>query len=134
MARPLAGVEWLWPRPSAVGYDASDSGGSNLGTTNPALLEAVEERVATLRAADPDAAEAAGPVALVTGGGSGLDPHITPASAWYQARRVAAARALELEALERLIMQSTEARTFGLLGEPRVNVLQLNIALEAAVE
>lgn len=70
----------------------------------------------------------------MTGGGSGLDPHITPASAWYQARRVAAARALELEALERLIMQSTEARTFGLLGEPRVNVLQLNIALEAAVE
>ena len=129
IAQPFVGPEWFWSRPSAVGYDASASGGSNLATGNPALLDAVRERVAALRDADPTAVHRPVPVDLVTGGGSGLDPHITPAAALYQAPRVAASRGVELDAVERLIAANTEARTFGLLGEPRVNVLRLNLGL-----
>jgi K+-transporting ATPase ATPase C chain len=129
VAQRFDGPEWFWPRPSAVGYDASSSGGSNLATTNPALLEAVKERVAALRAADPGAANLPVPVDLVTASGSGLDPDITPASALYQASRVATARGLKVQAVERLVAEQTTGRTFGLLGEPRVNVLRLNMAL-----
>lgn len=131
IAQSFTGPEWFWPRPSAVDYDASASGGSNMANTNPALLEAVEERVASLRAADPHAAEKAVPVDLVTGGGSGLDPHITPASALFQATRVALARGLDVQVVQELIREQTQGRTFGLLGEPRVNVLKLNIALQS---
>ncbi|MCC6141714.1 MAG: potassium-transporting ATPase subunit KdpC [Nitrospira sp.] len=124
--------EYFWGRPSAtapVPYNAAASGGSNLGPTNPALIETVTTRVAALRAADPGN-DAPVPVDLVTASGSGLDPHISPAAALYQVRRVARARGLEEDALRLLVARHTEARQFGLLGEPRVNVVHLNLALD----
>lgn len=129
IAQPFTGPEWFWPRASAVAFNASTSSGSNLGPTNPALVEAVHQRVEALRAADPTSAGNPVPVDLVTSGGSGLDPHITPASALFQAPRVAKERGLKPEDVERLIKEQTEGRTFGLIGEPRVNVLRLNLAL-----
>jgi K+-transporting ATPase ATPase C chain len=131
IAQPFTGPEWFWARPSAVGYDASSSGGSNLATTNPALLDAVEERVTSLRAADPTVVNDPVPVDLITASGSGLDPEITPASASFQATRVALARGLDLEETRSLVRDHTQGRTFGFLGEPRVNVLKLNIALQS---
>jgi K+-transporting ATPase ATPase C chain len=125
--------KYFWGRPSATSpfpYNAAASSGSNLGPTNPALIEAVKIRVAALRAADPDN-EAPVPVDLVTASGSGLDPHITPAAALYQAHRVARMRGLEERQVKDLVGQNTEGRQFGLLGEPRVNVLKLNLALDA---
>jgi potassium-transporting ATPase KdpC subunit len=127
--------KYFWSRPSATSpfpYNAAASSGSNLGPTNPALIEAVKIRVATLRAADPDN-DAPVPVDLVTASGSGLDPHITPASALYQAHRVARIRGLEEPQVKDLVGQNTEGRQFGLLGEPRVNVLKLNMALDGVV-
>lgn len=124
----------FWGRPSATApmpYNAAASGGANLGPLNPALADAVKGRVEALRAADPGNT-AAVPVDLVTTSASGLDPHISPAAAHYQAPRVARMRKLPLETVERLIDAHTEAPLWGLLGEPRVNVLALNLALDAA--
>jgi K+-transporting ATPase ATPase C chain len=123
----------FWGRPSATGpmsNNAAASGGSNQGPTNPALADAVKERVAVLRAADP-ANKAAIPVDLVTASASGLDPHISLAAAQYQLGRVATARKLSVPAVQGLIDQSTQRPLLGLLGEPVVNVLQLNLALDA---
>lgn len=127
--------EYFWSRPSATApspYNAGASGGSNLGPTNPALIETVIARVAAIRAADPDN-ELSIPVDLVTASGSGLDPHITPAAALYQVKRVAHARGLDEAVVQTLIAEHTEERQFGLLGERRVNVLQLNLALDTYV-
>jgi K+-transporting ATPase ATPase C chain len=111
--------------------NATASSGSNQGPLNPALANAVKGRIEALRGADPGNA-APVPVDLVTASGSGLDPHISVAGAQYQAARVAKARKLPLAQVQQLIDQHTEGRLFGLLGEPRVNVLQLNLSLDAA--
>ena len=124
--------QYFWGRPSAAApfpYNAAASSGSNLGPMNPALIDAVTGRVATLREADPGN-DARIPVDLVTASGSGLDPHISPAAAAYQARRVARIRGMDESAVRRLVAEHTEGRQFGLLGEPRVNVLKLNLALD----
>jgi len=124
--------KYFWSRPSATSpfpYNAAASSGSNLGPTNPALNEAVKGRVAALRTADPPNDQPI-PVDLVTASASGLDPHISLAAAAFQVRRVARARGLEEGAVERLVMQYTEGRQFALLGESRVNVLKLNLALD----
>jgi K+-transporting ATPase ATPase C chain len=128
----FSGPRFFWSRPSAtaaVPYDAAASAGSNLGPSNPALQAAVAARIAALRAADPRALGAV-PVDLVTASGSGLDPHISPAAAFYQVPRVARARGLTEAALRRRVEAHIEGRTLGLLGEPRVNVLLLNLDLE----
>ena len=125
--------KYFWGRPSATSpfpYNATASAGSNLGPTNPVLIETVEARVAVLRAADPGNDKPV-PVDLVTSSASGLDPHISPAAALYQLKRVARARGLDEKTLKELVAQHTEGRQFGFLGEPRVNVLILNIALDA---
>ena len=123
----------FWGRPSAtspMAYNAAASGGSNQGPLNPALTDAVKGRVAALRAADPGNT-APVPVDLVTASASGLDPHISPAAARFQVARVARARGLPADKVRALVEQQTEAPLLGLLGEPRVNVLRLNLALEA---
>ena len=125
--------KYVWGRPSATGpmpYNASNSGGSNQGPLNPALSDAVKGRIEALRAADPGNT-APVPVDLVTASGSGLDPHLSVAGASYQAARVAKARQLPLQQVQQLIEQHTEGKLFGFLGEPRVNVLRLNLALDA---
>lgn len=124
----------FWGRPSATApmpYNGAASGGSNLGPLNPALADAVRARVGALRAADPGNA-APVPVDLVTASASGLDPHISPAAARYQAARVARARQLPRAVVDALVDGHTERPLWGWLGEPRVNVLALNIALDAA--
>lgn len=123
----------FWGRPSATApmpYNAAASGGSNLGPTNPALAEAVKARTEALRAADPGNTRPV-PVDLVTASASGLDPHISPAAAAYQAERVARARGLPAAQVQALVLQHTDTPWLGLLGEPRVNVLALNLALDA---
>lgn len=123
----------FWGRPSATSpmpYNAAASGGSNLGPLNPALVDAVKSRIDALRAADPGNT-APLPVDLVTASASGLDPHISPAAANYQVARVANARGLSVEKIHHLVDQHTDIPLLGLLGERRVNVLQLNLALEA---
>jgi potassium-transporting ATPase KdpC subunit len=122
--------QYFWSRPSAAGYNGGASTGSNLGPTNPALLDAVKGRVKALKAADPDN-ERPVPVDLVTASGSGLDPHISPAAAEYQVPRVARSRDMAESDLRVLVVQHTDVRTLDVLGEPRVNVLQLNMALDA---
>jgi len=127
---------YFWGRPSAtapMAYNAQASGGSNQGPLAPALLEAVRGRVAALRAADPGN-PAQVPVDLVTASASGLDPHISPAAAAYQAGRVARARRLSQDRVAALVEAHTERPLMGWFGEPRVNVLALNLALDAAVE
>jgi K+-transporting ATPase ATPase C chain len=124
---------YFWGRLSATGpfpYNAAASSGSNLGPINPALEEAVQARIDALHAADP-ANQAPIPVDLVTASGSGLDPHISVAAALYQVPRVARERGLSEEQVLALVRQYTEGRQFGLLGEPRLNVLKLNLALDA---
>jgi len=124
--------KYFWGRPSATTpqpYDGTASGGSNLGPTNPALTDAVKQRIAALRAADPGN-RAPVPVDLVTASGSGLDPDISPAAALYQLNRVAHARGLPPDEVWALVDRNTEGRQFGVLGEPRVNVLELNLALD----
>ncbi len=126
--------KYFWGRPSATApnpYNASASSGSNQGPTNPALADAVKQRIAALRAADPGNA-APVPVDLVTASGSGLDPQISPAAAQYQVARVARLRHLDVARVQSLVQRFTQGRQLGLLGEPRVNVLKLNLALDAA--
>ena len=125
--------QYFWGRPSATApqpYNAAASGGSNLGPLNPVLKDAVESRVKALRTADPGNTQPV-PIDLVTASASGLDPHISPAAADYQIARVARARGLAPEAVRNLVVQHTEARQWGVFGEPRVNVLELNLALDA---
>ena len=132
IGQPFSAPKYFWGRPSATApmpYNAAASGGSNLGPTNPALIDAVKARIKTLRDADPDN-HARIPVDLVTASGSGLDPEISPAAAQYQISRVARARGLDVAVVQRLVAQRTEPRQFGILGEPRVNVLELNLALD----
>src|SRR5437660_10223203 len=132
IGQPFDDPKYFWGRPSATtpfGYTAPSSSGSNQGPTNPALIKAVQSRVDALRAADPGNA-APVPVDLVTASGSGLDPHISPAAALYQVQRVAKARKMDAGAVQQLVEQHTEGRTFGVLGERRVNVLALNLALD----
>ena len=133
IGQPFDDPKYFWGRPSATspfGYNAGASSGSNLSPTNPDLIKAVQGRVDALRAADPGNA-APVPVDLVTASGSGLDPHISPAAALYQVGRVAKARNRDRQGIAQLVERYTEGRTFGLLGEPRVNVLALNLALDS---
>ncbi len=124
--------KYFWGRLSATGdhaYNASASGGSNLGPTNPALVKQVSDRLAALKAADPQNTLPV-PVDLVTASGSGLDPDISPAAAHYQVARVARVRGLPVDTVQRLVDQYTQGRTLGFIGEARVNVLELNLALD----
>jgi K+-transporting ATPase ATPase C chain len=121
--------KYFWGRPSAAGYNAAASSGSKLGPMNPSLKEAVQARMDALKAADPNNPLPI-PVDLVTASASGLDPHISVASALYQVSRVAAARGLSEAEVTSLVETYTERRQFGFLGEPRVNVLLLNLALD----
>jgi potassium-transporting ATPase KdpC subunit len=132
IGQPFSAPQYFWSRPSATGpmpYNGAVSSGSNLGPLNPALADAVAARVAALRAADP-ANTGPVPVDLVTASGSGLDPHISVAAAEYQIARVARTRNLDPETVAALVRTHTEGRTLGVLGEPRVNVLLLNLALD----
>jgi K+-transporting ATPase ATPase C chain len=151
IGQPFTDPKYFWSRPSATSpmpYNAESSGGSNLGPTNPDLAKAVQERIAALRGTGPFVGQqtplasktqaenmdlspsAPVPVDLVTSSASGLDPHITPAAAEYQVARVAKTRGLDLETVRKLVAKHTEGRTLGLLGEPRVNVVELNLDLD----
>lgn len=123
---------YFWGRPSAAGegYDANASSGSNLGPTNPVLLDRIDDAVAAIRASHPERGNAPVPVDLVTASASGLDPHISPAAAEYQTPRIARERGISEEQVRDLIADATEGREFGVLGEERVNVLTLNLALD----
>jgi len=131
IGQPFSGPGYFHSRPSAAGaagYDATASGGSNLGPTNAQLIARVNASVATLQAENPGAAV---PADLVTTSGSGLDPDISPAAAEFQIKRVASERKVSEAEVGRLVMENFQNRQWGVLGEPRVNVLALNIALDA---
>jgi len=132
IGQPFDDPKYFWGRPSATSpfpYNAAASSGSNLGPSNPALLQAVQQRVADLKAADPTNTQPI-PVDLVTASGSGLDPNISVAAALYQVPRVARVRGLSEAVVRALVDKYTQGRQFGFLGEPRVNVLELNLALD----
>jgi K+-transporting ATPase ATPase C chain len=131
IGQPFSDPKYFWGRPSATSpmpYNGASSSGSNQGPTNPALKEAVEGRIKDHGGKTPV------PANLVTASGSGLDPHISPAAAEYQIARVAKARGIQQSVLKELVQKHTEARQLGILGEPRVNVLRLNLALDAAAK
>ncbi|NJM42215.1 MAG: potassium-transporting ATPase subunit KdpC [Anaerolineae bacterium] len=132
IGQQFEGPQYFWGRPSATSpaYNAAASSGSNLGPTNPALLETVQARIAALKAADP-ANTAPIPVDLVTASASGLDPHISPAAAEYQLARVARVRGVEEAEVRALVAQATTGRWLGVFGEPVVHVLQVDLALDA---
>lgn len=127
LAQSFTGASYFHPRPSAVNYDPTNSNGSQLGPTNHQLIDRVKGDVATLQAENPGTPV---PIDLVTTSASGLDPDITPAAAAFQIPRVAKARGISEDALGKLVRQHTEGRQVGFLGEPRVNVLELNLALD----
>lgn len=132
IGQPFSSAKYFWSRLSATSpfaYNAGASTGSNYGPMNPALIDAAQKRIHDLKSADSLSTQPV-PVDLATASGSGLDPHISLASALYQLPRVAGARNISSEQVRSLVQQSTEQRQFGLLGEPRVNVLKLNLALD----
>jgi K+-transporting ATPase ATPase C chain len=132
IGQPFDDPKYFWPRPSAtsdVPYNAGASSGSNLGPANPKQMQAVQERVAKLKAADPNNSLPV-PVDLVTASGSGLEPYISPAAAQYQVPRVARARGLPAEQVRQLVHANTRGRQGGFLGQPRTNVVTLNLALD----
>ena len=130
LAQPFSGQQYFHPRPSAAGangYDASNSSATNFGPTNQKLVDRVKTDVGSLQTENPGKPV---PIDMVTTSGSGLDPHITPAAAQFQIPRIAKARNITAEEVTRLVAAHTEARQWGFLGEPRVNVLDLNLALD----
>jgi len=134
IGQPFDDPKYFWSRPSATSpqpYNAGASAASNQGATNPALADAVSGRIKALRDADPGNT-AAVPVDLVTASGSGLDPHISIAAAAYQAPRIARVRGMSVDKVMALVAEHAEGRTLAIIGEPRVNVLELNLALDAA--
>lgn len=132
LAQPFAGPGYFHPRPSAAGsgYDAANSGGSNLGPTSRKLIDAVKERAIAYRAENNLAPETVIPVDAVTASASGLDPHISVKNALMQAGRVAKARGVGEERLQKMILARTEGRALGIFGEPRINVLLLNLDID----
>jgi len=134
IGQPFDDPKYFWSRLSATSpmpYNAASSSGSNLGPTNPALFKAIQDRIDALHKADSDNKDAI-PVDLVTASGSGLDPHITPAAARYQLKRVAKVRGIPESTVQELIQKHTQGRFLGFLGEPAVNVLELNLDLDGA--
>ena len=133
IGQPFSDPKYFWGRPSATGsfpYNAGASSGSNMGPVNPALLDAVKKRIADLHAADSSNTQPI-PADLVTASGSGLDPDISIAAAEYQVNRVARARSMSAVQVQSVVEEHIQGRQFGFLGEPRVNVLDLNLALDA---
>lgn len=133
LGQPFSSPQYFWSRPSATTpqpYNGAASSGSNQGPLNPALESAVRDRITALRAADPNNVSPV-PIDLVTTSGSGLDPHISPAAAEYQVARIARVRNMSEDEVRRLLGEAIDGRTFGIWGEPRVNVLELNLALDA---
>jgi len=132
IAQPFVGAGYFHPRPSAAGangYDASSSGGSNLGPTNQKLIDRVNADVASAQAENPGKAI---PIDMITTSASGFDPHITPATAEFQVSRVAKARGMSEDAVRQLIARNTQGRQWGFMGESRVNVLELNLSLDSS--
>ncbi len=134
IGQPFDDAKYFWSRPSATSpyaYNAANSGGSNSGPTNPDFIKTVQGRIDALKKADPEMADAPVPMDLVTASGSGLDPHISPAAAEYQVARVAKARGLDPAKVRELVAQNTQGRWLGFIGDPGVNVLKLNLDLDA---